>query len=95
MNYILTFDVEFKNNNANYQTFERNILHFSLQRRSNSKILQGKNVKMCSLRNCNCDVELKLSLFQPSLIKLKNGSLSKHPIKDANFFCFCVISNNH
>ena len=46
--YILTFDVEFKNNNANYQTFQRNILYFSLQRRSNSKILQGKYVKMCN-----------------------------------------------
>ena len=46
MNYILTFDVEFKNSNANYQTFQRNILYFSLQRKSNSKIVQGKHVKM-------------------------------------------------
>ena len=45
MNYILTFEVEFKNSNANYQIFQHNILYFSLQRRSNSKILQGKHVK--------------------------------------------------
>ena len=48
MNYILTFDVKFKNSNANYQTFQHKILYFSLQRRRNSKILQGKQVKMCN-----------------------------------------------
>ena len=49
INYILTFDAKFKNNNANYQSFQRNIfLYFSLQRKSNSKILQGKYVKMCN-----------------------------------------------
>ena len=26
-NHILTFDVEFKNSNANYQTFQRNIFY--------------------------------------------------------------------
>ena len=36
----------------------------------------------------NCDVELKSNLFRPQMIKLKNGSLSKHPIKDTNFFLF-------
>ena len=86
INYISTFDVEFKNSNADYQTFQRNILSFNLQRRSNSTILHGKHVKMYNQRNCNCDAELKSSLFQPPLIKLKNGSLSKHPINDANFF---------
>ena len=45
------------------------------------------HVKMCNYRNCNCDVELKPScLFQPPLNKLGNGSLSKHPIKNANIF---------
>ena len=48
INYILTFDVEFKNSNADYQTFLSKILYFSLQRRSNSKILQGKHVKICN-----------------------------------------------
>ena len=38
-------------------------------------------------RNCNCEAELKPSLSQ-SLITRENGSLSKHPIKDANFFLF-------
>ena len=61
MNYILTFDVEFKNSNANYQTFQRNILFFRLQRRSNPKILRGKHVKMWNQRNCNA--ELKPSVF--------------------------------
>ena len=42
------FDVEFENSNTNYQTFQRNILYFSFQRKSNSKILQGKHVKMCN-----------------------------------------------
>ena len=30
INYILTFDVEFKNSNANYQTFQRNIFYISV-----------------------------------------------------------------
>ena len=47
VNFILTFDVEFKNRYANYQIFQRNILYFSLQHKSNSEILQGKHVKMC------------------------------------------------
>ena len=37
-----------------------------------------------------CDVELKSSLFQAPPIKLENGSLSKHPSKDANFFVFTL-----
>ena len=63
INYILTFDVEFKNSNANYQTFLRNILYFSLPRRSKFTILQEKHVKMYNQRNCNCNVVLKPSLF--------------------------------
>ena len=51
------------------------------------KILQGTHVKMCNQRNCNRNVELKPNLFRSPLIKLKNRSLlSKHPIKDADFF---------
>ena len=45
---------------------------------------------MCNQRNCNRDVKLKSSLFRPPLIELKNGSLSKHPIKNANFFGFAL-----
>ena len=50
----------------NYQSFQRDILYFSLQRKRNSKILQEKHVKMCNQRNCNYDVELKTKPFSAS-----------------------------
>ena len=48
-NHILTFDVECKNSNANYQTFQRNIFYISVCKvEATLKILQGKHVKMCN-----------------------------------------------